>query len=124
MLRRPADAHPSLPLLADGDAVRQLRAAMASLAARDTTGSLLEHVRAWVGRVTGRSNRYVLEAVVLAIGEIADRCDELTIRLNEQEALTVDVARTFGEELARLRAEVLHLESTIDSPGATTGSAN
>ena len=124
MLRRPADASPPLPLLSDGDGVRQLRAALASLAARDASGTVPERVRAWAGRVTGRRNRYVLEAVARATVEIADRCDALSTRLNEQESLTAEVARSFGEELARLRAEVLHLQSTIDSSRTTTGSAH
>jgi hypothetical protein len=74
--------------------------------------------------VTGRRNRYVLEAVVRATGEIADRCDELTTRLEDQGAVTADVASTFGEELARLRAEVLRLQRTIDSSSRTTRSAH
>jgi hypothetical protein len=97
---------------------------LASLADRDATGALPVRIRAWVGRVTGRRNRYVLEAVVRATGAIADRCDELTTRLHAQAALTADVARTYGEELARLRAEVLHLQRTIDSSSGTPGSAN
>lgn len=124
MLRRPADATPPLPLLAEGDGVRQLRAALTSLAARDATGTLPVRVRAWMGRVTGRRNRYVLEAMARATGEMADRCDELTTRLTDQTALTADVARTFGEELARLRSEVLHLQRIIDSSSGTTGSAH
>jgi hypothetical protein len=124
MLAQPTDAAAPLPLLADGDAIRQLLAALSSLAARDESRSLPVRVRSWVSRVTGRRNRYVLEAVVRATGEIADRCDEVTTRLMAQEGLTSDVARTFGEELALLRAEVIHLRSMIDSSRGTTGSAN
>ena len=124
MLRRPADATPALPLLAAGDGMRDLRAALASLAARDATGTLPVRVRSWMGRVTGRRNRYVLEAVVRATDEIADRCDELTTQLIDQGAVTAELASIFGEELARLRAEVLHLQRTIDSSGRTTRSEN
>jgi hypothetical protein len=104
--------------------MRHLRDALASLAARDATGTLPMRVRAWMGRVTGRRNRYVLEAVVRATDEIADRCDELTTRLMDQAAVTAEMASIFGEELARLRAEVLHLQRTIDSSSGTTRSAN
>jgi hypothetical protein len=97
--------------LAESDAVQQLRAALASLAARDAIGALPVRIRALVGRVTGRRDRYVLQGVVRATGAIADRCDELTTRL-------------YGEELARLRAEVLHLQRTIDSSSGMPGSAN
>lgn len=124
MLQRPADAPPPLPLLAESDAVQQLRAALASLAARDAIGALPVRIRALVGRVTGRRDRYVLQGVVRATGAIADRCDELATRLNAQEALTADVTRLYGEELARLRAEVLHLQRTIDSSSGMPGSAN
>ena len=123
MLALPADASPPLPLLAESDGVRELRAALASLAARDATAALPARVRAWVGRVTGRRNHYVLEAVVRATGEIAERCDQLTTRQAEKEAVTADMARAFGEELARLRAEVLHLQGMIDSSRGTTRSA-
>ena len=120
MLQRPADASPSLPLLAEGDGVRQLRAAVASLAAREATATLPVRVRTWVGRVTGRRNRYLLEALARATVEIADRCDELAARLTDQESLVADVARTYGEELARSRAEILHLQGMIDSSTGTT----
>lgn len=124
MLRQPADVSTALAPLADGDGVRQLRAAWGSLTALDSTAALPARLRGWVGRVTGRRNRYVLEAVVRATSEIADRCDELTTRLADQEALTGDLARTFGAELARLRAEVLHLQKAIDAPPGSTRSAH
>lgn len=124
MLRQPSDVPPPLPPLADGDAVRQLRAALTSLAARDATGSPAGRARAWLGRITGRRNRYLLEAVVRATGEIADRCDALTTRLREQESLTADMARSYGEDLARLRAEVLHLQSTVDEAGGSARPAH
>jgi hypothetical protein len=123
MLQRPADASPPLPLLTEGKGVRQLRAALTSLAFRDATGTLPVRVRAWVGRVTGRRNRYLLDALVRATGEIADRCDVLTTRLTAQDSITADVARTYGEELARLRAEVLHLQSVIESSSGSPRSA-
>lgn len=119
MLSQPVDPPTSPPLLAEGDAVLELRAAMGSLAAHETNGSPAARVRAWVGRVSGRRNRYVLAAVVRATDEIAHRCDELATRLAEQEARGADVTRTFGEDLARLRAEVLHLQGMIDSTGGT-----
>ena len=48
----------------------------------------------------------------------------LTTQLIDQGAVTAELASIFGEELARLRAEVLHLQRTIDSSGRTTRSEN
>jgi hypothetical protein len=45
--------------------------------------------------------------------ELADHCDRLTDRLMAQEDVTHDVASAFGEELARLRAEVVHLAGLV-----------
>jgi hypothetical protein len=119
-LAQPADAPPPLPALADGEAIGRLRAARASLAARDDAAGLAVRVRAWAGRVTGRTDRYVLEAVVRATDEVVGRCDALAARLASQEKVTADVTHTFGEELARLRAEVLHLQRLVQQAGGTT----
>jgi hypothetical protein len=45
--------------------------------------------------------------------ELGDHCDRLTDRLMAQEDVTHDVASAFGEELARLRAEVVHLAGLV-----------
>lgn len=117
-LRQPADAPPPLAPLADGEGLSRLRAARATLAERDqATG--LRMLRAKAARVTGRTDRYLLQAVLAATDEIANRCDALADRLAAQEAVTADVTRVFGEELARLRAEVLHLKRAVTPSGGT-----
>ena len=42
---------------------------------------------------------------------IAAHCDLLVDRLTAQEAMTADVSGSFGQEIARLRAEVAHLQA-------------
>ena len=48
---------------------------------------------------------------------IAAHCDLLVDRLTALEAMTADVAGSFGQEIARLRAEVAHLQRTLASRG-------
>ena len=67
-------------------------------------------LRGWAGRVSGRSDRRLLLAVATATDSVASHCDLLVDRLNAQEAVTADVGSTFGEEIARLRAEVASLQ--------------
>jgi hypothetical protein len=73
------------------------------------SGSFRDTARLWAGRLSGRSRRRLVAALAGATLELADRCEVLTDRLMTQEDVTEDVATAFGEELSRLRAEVMHL---------------
>ena len=42
-------------------------------------------------------------------------CDLLVERLTAQEAVTADVASSFGQEIVQLRAEVDHLQRSVDA---------
>jgi hypothetical protein len=106
--------------LADGEVLSQFRAARASLAKGDRAAGLRGRLHAKAARVTGRTDRYLLQTVLAATDEIAIRCDTLGARLAAQEAITADVTRAFGEELAHLRAEVLHLQRVVTPPDGTT----
>ncbi len=77
------------------------------------SGSLGDTARLWAGRLTGRSRRRLVAALAGATLELADRCEVLTDRLMTQEDVTEDVATAFGEELSRLRAEVMHLARLV-----------
>ncbi len=46
---------------------------------------------------------------------MADRCDILTDRLTALELLGEEVTAALGEEITRLRAEVLHLAGLVAS---------
>ena len=116
LLRRPTEAPPPLGPVADGPALQALRHESSLHAARAGTlwaGSLGRSVRLWAGRLTGRSRRRLTAALAGATIELAERCEQLTDRLMTQEEVTEDVATAFGEELARLRAEVLHLARLV-----------
>ena len=52
-------------------------------------------------------------ALAQATEAIATHCDLLADRLAAQEAVTADVTGAFGEEITRLRAEVLHLQRLV-----------
>jgi hypothetical protein len=57
----------------------------------------------------GRADRHLLGYVVRAVDDVATRCDELAQRLNDVAISVDDLARTLGEDVSRIRAE---LEST------------
>jgi hypothetical protein len=67
-------------------------------------------LRAWAGRISGRSDRRLLGALAEATEAIATQCDLLADRIAARDTVSADVAGSFGEEVARLRAEVLHLQ--------------
>ena len=114
MLRRPSDALPPLGNLGDTDAVRTLRSEWSSRAERAApTAAPRTRLRAWAGRVSGRSDRRLLAALSGATLEVVERCDVLAGRLASHEALTEDLSATLGEELTRLRAEVRHLAKLV-----------
>jgi hypothetical protein len=106
-LRQPADAPPPPGHVREGDDVQSLSRLWESRRAGART------VRAWVGRVSGRSDRHLLFALAQATEAIAAHCDLLADRLAAQEAVTADATGAFGEEIARLRAEVLHLQRMV-----------
>ena len=68
-----------------------------------------------MGRVSGRSDRRLIMALAHATDALATHCDLLVDRLASQEAVTSDVAGAFGEEITRLRAEVVHLQRLVTS---------
>jgi hypothetical protein len=115
-LRQPADAPPPLGHVGGVEPVQSLSRVWAGR--RDGAGrpaSLRGTVRAWLGRISGRSDRRLLFALADATEAIAAHCDLLGDRLAVQEAVTADVAGAFGEEITSLRAEVLHLQRLVMS---------
>ncbi len=115
-LRQPADAPPPLGHVGDVEPVQSFSRLWT--ARRDRAGppsSLRGTVRAWLGRVSGRSDRRLLFALADATEAIAAHSDLLGDRLAVLEAVTADVAGAFGEEITRLRAEVLHLQRLVVS---------
>jgi hypothetical protein len=114
MLGRPADAPPPLDRLGESEAVGTFRR---TWSLQKTGGTSL---RAWAGRVSGRSDRHLLRTVADATETTAAHVDRMVDRLNAQEAVTSDVAGALGQEIALLRAEVMELRrslGTLREPG-------
>ncbi len=113
MLHQPADAPPPLGHVRDTDALRSFTRLWESRRDAGSSSSPGRAVRAWVGRISGRSDRHLLFALARATETIAARCDLLADRLAAHETVTADATGAFGEELTRLRAEVLHLQRLV-----------
>jgi hypothetical protein len=114
MLRQPADAPSPLHHVGDTEAVLSFRQQWSGRPL-ERRGSAKSRLRAWAGRVSGRSDRRLLFALAHATDAVAAHCDHVVDRLASQEAVTADLASAYGEEIARLRAEVLHLQRVVAS---------
>ncbi len=117
VLTRPAEPPAPLELVGQSPALRALREARAG--ATSTPGR--STLRGWAAKITGRSDGRLLHALADATEVLAARCDEVLDRLAAQEALAADLVGTLGAELTRLRAEVLHLQRTMPTPGDRGG---
>jgi hypothetical protein len=60
-------------------------------------------------------------ALAEATDAIATQCDLLADRIAARDAVGADVADSFGEEVTRLRAEVLHLQRLSAAPSEPRG---
>jgi hypothetical protein len=107
MLRQPAEAPPPLAHLGGNDGVETLRRVWSDRSRPRRS------LRAWAGRLSGRADRRLLEALAGATEAITAQCDLLVDRLAAQEAVTADVAASFGPEIVQLRAEVVHLQRDL-----------
>lgn len=112
LFRRPSDAPARLTPIGGSEVIERLRRELSYQG-----GPQLPSLRYWAGRFSGRSRRRLLLQLGAATLALADHCDLLANRLSGLEDISEDVAATLGEELARLRAEVLHLKgltATVD----------
>jgi len=115
-LRQPVDASPPLGPVSVIDAVVSFRRVWAGR--RATTRWSL---RAWAGRISGRSDRRLLSALAEATDAIATQCDLLAERIAARDTASADIADSFGEDVTRLRAEVLHLQRLSAAPPESRG---
>jgi len=120
MLRHAVEPAPHFERVGDTAAVLTLRSTLSGRADQARSRSIVVRVRAWIGRISGRSDRHLLFVLAHATEAIAAQCDSISDRLANQEAILSDVASVAGEELARLRAELLHMthlaSPNTDSP--------
>jgi hypothetical protein len=115
MLRQPADAAPPLGRPSDAGGILSFRRTLSDWNAASSTRSL----RAWAGRVSGRSDRRLLLALAGATEALVASCDQLVDRLTTQETVTADIADSFGREIVLLRAEVVQLQRSVDERRGT-----
>jgi len=113
MLRQPADPPPPLGRATDLGAVRALLQQQARRQPSDRPGELRARTRAWAGRVTGRAARRRLDTLTAAVEALAAHSDAVVERLNLKFDVDNDVSGVFGEEISRLRAEVVHLRDLV-----------
>jgi hypothetical protein len=111
MLHQPTDAPPPLAPVATSAAMQSFRRTASSWNSAPTRS-----LRRWAGRVSGRSDRRLLRALAEATDAIAAQCDLLADRIEARDSVSADVADALGEEVTRLRAEVLHLQRLVVSP--------
>jgi hypothetical protein len=111
-LRQPADAAPPIGHVADVPALQTFRAVWAGRTAAPVA-SMRSSLRAWAGRVSGRTDRHLLFALARATDALATQCDLLGDRLAAQGAVTADLGDALGGDLTQLRAEVLQLRRLV-----------
>jgi hypothetical protein len=111
MLRQPADAAPPLVHVTTSAPLVSLRR-VRSDHEHGSRGSL----RGWAARISGRSNRRLLLALVESTEALATQLDLLTDRVMSQEAMTADITDAYGQDLARLRAELTHVRRSVEAP--------
>jgi hypothetical protein len=115
-LGRPTDPPPALARVSLTASVQNFQRELSlQLQIRRTPrlGNFRASARAWAGRVSGRAERRLLIAVAEAVEALIAHSDALTDRITSQEELTAEVAASYGGDLTRLRAEVIHLKRLI-----------
>jgi hypothetical protein len=72
---------------------------------RPSTGQRAIRVIRRMSNRTGSVDREIVADLIRAIDALANRCDELSDRLEHQSIVLNDAVTIYGEELTRLRAE-------------------
>jgi len=112
--RRPVDPIPALPPTAGSAAVQSLHQVLAERGRRPASWG--DRLRLLASKVSGREDRRLLGALVATADSLVTQCDLLSERLAAHETLSADVTASYGEELTRLRAEVLHVTRLASPP--------
>jgi|SRR5580698_4331407 hypothetical protein len=108
MLHQPADSPPPAGHVGETSPLVRFRRVWS-----DRQNATNRSLRRWAGRITGRSDRRLLLALASATEAMAAHCDLLVDRLTTQEAVTADLASTFGQEITKLRAQVIQLRRSL-----------
>jgi len=122
MFRQPLDSSPPWARVGELEAMQALRRDRATrLHAGEASADILTKGRAWAGRISGRADRRLLRLVADAVEELAAHNDAIVDRLNLQLDREGDVSSAFGEEITRLRAEVIYLRGLVADAGHQGG---
>jgi hypothetical protein len=122
LLQQPAQAGAPPPRAEEDASVRSFRGQWrALLEGPDPDPPLRARARRVASRMSGRSDRRLLLAVAAATDALATHCDQLQDRLSDHEKIAEDVTAAYGEDLARLRAEVDRLRELVQSLHQTRG---
>jgi hypothetical protein len=108
MFQRSADVPASLQHVRHGEQISKLhREWLVRIVApmRPSAGQRAIRVIRRVSNRTGSVDREIVADLIRAIDALANRCDELSDRLEHQSIVLNDAVTIFGEELTRLRAE-------------------
>jgi hypothetical protein len=112
MLSRPVDPPPALEHLSDSEPSRLLREANQQRFSHQPGQPKATRLRALASRVTGRSDRRLLRALIDVTESLTTRCDVLADRMSAVEAVSAEVAEVYGVEITLLRAEVERLRAS------------
>jgi len=113
MFHRPVEPPPELGHATELEALHSLRVEVAAQLDRARSKSFRVRARTWAGRISGRADRRMAFALARADDALAAHCDAIVDRLNTQQYLYGEVTSVLGEELALLRAEVIHLRRQV-----------
>jgi hypothetical protein len=128
MFSRPTDAPEPLPPIRSGAYVSALHSEWARRHGQwadsgPTWRRMARRARSRLQRSLGGADTQLLGDLVRAVDALAARCDEMTARLSNQEAVVAELAQTLGREVTRLRATVdlLTTRSTRGEAGTSSG---
>jgi len=113
MLNQPSDAPPALGPASAAVEIQIFRQAW-RYRHDNRPSTVAQAIRGWLARQSGRSDRHLLESMAHAVEALTAHCDRLSEHLAVQEAVTEEISASYGDEITRLRAQVLHLQRLLE----------
>jgi len=119
MFDRPSEAPAPLTPIRSGEQVTRLHSEWRRMESHPTNSRFSRRRRQLTGlvnRALGRGEHEFLADLVRAIDAVAERCDEIAERLQNQQRVTEQVATTLGTEVTQLRAALLDVARRVAGP--------